>query len=208
MPQRTDPFRLLRSAVVAAVIFALAAGAHVAGGGVLPEPVLLLALAAFTLAGTSATAGRRLPAGSLFLVLAAAQLGLHGAFRVLTSGVHCLPGASTHHGVAMVCPAPAAGVQELGAHQLSGLHTFQHDAGTALFLAHLAAVVLSALALARGEDALHATAAWLRPLFTVPAPVRFRIVRPAAAPRPAVGTTRTRYCPATPLRGPPSLALA
>ncbi|MCC3292248.1 hypothetical protein [Arthrobacter sp. zg-Y1110] len=206
MPQRTDPFRLLRAGVATAVIFALATGAHLAGGGMLPEPVLLIALAAFTLAGVSITAGRRFRPGSLFLVLGAAQLGLHEAFGLLTSGVQCLPGASTHHGVAVVCPeaAPLPGTQA----SLSGLHALQHDAGPALFLAHLAAVALSALVLARGEGALHATAAWLRPLFTPPAPVTFRPVRPPAISGPAAGTPRTRYCSARPLRGPPSYALA
>ncbi|MCC9175749.1 hypothetical protein [Arthrobacter sp. zg-Y179] len=204
MPQRTDPFRLLRAGIATAVIFALATGAHLAGGGILPEPVLLIALAAFTLAGVSITAGRRFRPGSLFLVLGAAQLGLHEAFDLLTSGVQCLPGASTHHGVAVVCPeaAPLPGAA------LSGFHALQHDAGPALFLAHLAAVALSALVLARGEDALHATAAWLRPLFTPPAPTRFQPVRPQAISGPAAGTPRARFCSARPLRGPPSYALA
>ncbi|MCC9205958.1 hypothetical protein [Arthrobacter sp. zg-Y769] len=209
MPQRTDPFRLLRAGIATAVIFALASGAHLAGGGVLPEPVLLIALAAFTLAGVSITAGRRFRPDSVFLVLGAAQLGLHGAFRVLTSGVQCLPDTSTHHGTAMVCPEPAPQPGSAAAHHLSDFSPLQHDAGPALFLAHLAAVVLSALALARGEDALHATAAWLRPLFTppAPAPVPFRTARPAVISGPAAGTPRTRYCSARPQRGPPSYAV-
>ena len=184
MRQRTDPFRLLRAGIATAVIFALATGAHLAGGGMLPEPVLLFALAAFTLAAVSITAGRRFRPGSLFLVLGAAQLGLHEAFGTLTSGVQCLPGTSPHHGVAVVCPEavppPGAG----GGTALAGLHTLQHDAGPALFLAHLAAVMLSTLALARGEEALHATAAWLRPLFAPPAPVTLRPVTRLQSPLP------------------------
>ncbi|UWX97469.1 hypothetical protein N2K95_01890 [Arthrobacter zhaoxinii] len=209
MPQRTDPFRLLRAAVATAVIVALAAGAHLAGGGMLPDPILLVALAAFTLAGVSITAGRRFRPGSLVLVLGAAQLGLHGAFRVLTSGVQCQPGAPVHHGVAVLCPEPGALADAGAAHQLTGLSPLHTDAGPALFLAHLAAVVLSALALARGEDALHATAAWLRPLFAPPAPVSLPVFRTAGAiTGPAAGTPGMRYCSARPLRGPPSYALA
>ncbi|WP_146364067.1 hypothetical protein [Arthrobacter yangruifuii] len=209
MPQRTDPFRLLRAGAATAVILALAVGAHTAGGGTLPAPILLFALGVFTLAGVTITAGRRFRPVSLLAVLGAAQFGLHGAFRVLGSGVQCVPGAPAHHGMTLVCPEPGPLTGAASAHQLSGLHTLPHDAGPVLFLAHLAAVVLSALALARGEDALHATAGWLRPLFTPQAPVPVRAVRAAAViSGPAAGTPRTRYCSARPLRGPPSYALA
>ena len=203
MPQRTDPFRLLRAAAASAVILALAVGAHTAAGGTLPAPVLLFALGAFTLAGVTATAGRRFRPGRLFLVLGAAQLGLHQAFALLTPAnpVSCTPGPGHggHHGAVLDC-LPAA-VPAAAGHGL-------HDAGPALFLAHLAAVVLTTLALARGEDALHAAAAWLRPLFTAPVPHTFRIIRPAAVPAPTPGRARSRHCPARPVRGPPSYALA
>lgn len=206
MPQRADPFRLLRAAAATAVILALAVGAHTAAGGTLPAPVLLFALGTFTFAGVTATAGRRFRPGRLFLVLGAAQLGLHQAFALLTPAnpVTCIPGPggpalSGHHGAVLDC-LPAA-VPAAAGHGL-------HDAGPALFLAHLAAVVLSTLALARGEDALHAAATWLRPLFTAPAPHPFLIARPAAVAAPAPGRARSRHCPARPVRGPPSYALA
>ena len=210
MPTRTDPFRLLRSAVATAVILALAVGAHAAGGGTLPAPALLLGLAAFTLAGVSVTAGRRFRPGSLFLVLGAAQLVLHQAFDLLTpvGPVPCLPAASGHgsHGAAAGClPAAAAVLPGPAGHEHAG--SGLHDAGAALFLAHLAAVVLTTLALARGEDALHAAAAWLRPLFSIPAPLPFRTARPAAISGPDAGTLRPPFCSARPLRGPPSYAL-
>ena len=206
MPQRTDPFRLLRAAAATVVILALAAGAHTAGGGTLPAPLLLFALAAFTLAGVTATAGRRFRPGRLFLVLGTAQLGLHQAFNLLTPATpaSCAPAAGaghhgSHHSAVLEC-LPAA-VPAAAEHGL-------HDAGPALFLAHLAAVALSTWALARGEDALHAAAAWLRPLFTAPAPLPFRAARPAAVPAPAPGRARSRHCPARPVRGPPSYSLA
>ncbi|MCC3280351.1 hypothetical protein LJ754_14465 [Arthrobacter sp. zg-Y40] len=208
MPQRADPFRMLRAAAATAAILALAVGAHTAGGGSLPAPVLLLALGAFTLAGVTVTTGRRFRPGRLFLVLGSAQLGLHHALAVLAPAapVSCAPGAAaghsgmaSHHATALEC-LPAA----LPAAAEHGLH----DAGPALLLAHLAAVVLSTLALARGEDALHAAAAWLRPLFTAPSPVSFPTARPAAISSPAPGRVRSRHCPSRPVRGPPSYALA
>ena len=211
MPTRTDPFRLIRAGVATAVILALAVGAHTAGGGTLPAPVLLLALAAFTLAGVSVTAGRRFRPGSLFLVLGAAQLVLHQAFDLLTpaGAVPCLPAASGHgsHGTAADClPAAAAVLPNPAEHGHAGPGL--HDVGPALFLAHLAAVVLTTLALARGEDALHAAAAWLRPLFVSPAPLPFPAARPAAISGPDAGTLRAPFSSARPLRGPPSYALA
>ena len=211
MPPRTDPFRLLRAAVATAVILALAVGAHTAGGGTLPAPALLLGLGAFTLAGVSVTAGRRFRPGSLFLVLGAAQLGLHHALDLLAPAgpVSCLPAASGHgsHGTAAGClPAAAAVLPGPAGHENVGPGL--HDAGPALFLAHLAAVVLTTLALARGEDALHAAAAWLRPLFSIPVPLPFRAARPAAIAGPDAGILRAPFCSARPLRGPPSYALA
>jgi len=216
MPQRTDPFRLLRAGAATVVILALAAGAHVAGGGSLPVPVLLAALGAFTLAGVSITSGRRFRPASLFLVLGAGQIGLHGAFMLLAPG-GCPPDlasahAGGHHGgVHPAATAAAAACLPDGADgtgPAAALFTGQHGAGPAFFLAHLAAVALTAWVLARGEDALHATVAWLRPLFRLPVPARLPATRAAAIAGPASAAVPTRYSTARPLRGPPSYALA
>ncbi|MBE9938227.1 hypothetical protein G8C60_03640, partial [Cellulosimicrobium cellulans] len=48
------PLRVARAALVATLVLALTALAHRVAGGALPDPLVLAALAAFTLAGTTA----------------------------------------------------------------------------------------------------------------------------------------------------------
>lgn len=171
------PFHALRSALVALTVLSLAAGAHMLAGGRLPSPGILLALLALTaLASTTATRLKlNLPA--LAGLLGAGQLVLHEAFTAfsapaLSAAMSGPAGDLAHH--AGPVPLPAGGDSPLTA---SGL-----DSGLSLLMlaGHALATLLCALLLARGEAALWALAAWLRPLLRLPASVA-----PAAVAVPA-----------------------
>ena len=180
------PFHALRSAMVALTVLSLAAGAHTLAGGQLPSPGILLALLALTgLASTTATRLKlNLPA--LAGLLGAGQLVLHEAFTAFSgpalspalAGAVSGPGDLAHH----VGPVPLpAGIG-------STLAAPGPDSGLSLLMlaGHALATLLCAVLLARGEAALWALAAWLRPLLRLPAPVTPDAVAvPAAAGWPA-----------------------
>ena len=180
------PFHALRSAMVALTVLSLAAGAHTLAGGQLPSPGILLALLALTgLASTTATRLKlNLPA--LAGLLGAGQLVLHEAFTAFSgpalpgaaSGAASGPGDLSHH----VGPVPLR--TGIG----STLEAPGLDTGLSLLMltGHALATLLCAVLLARGEDALWALAAWLRPLLRLPAPVTPDAVAvPAATGWPA-----------------------
>ena len=200
------PFHALRSAMVALTILSLAAGAHTLAGGQLPSPGILLALLALTgLASTTATRLKlNLPA--LAGLLGAGQLVLHEAFTAFSgpalspslAGAVSGPGDVAHH--AGPGPLPAGFGSTLAAQGLDSGPTLLMLAGHAL------ATLLCAILLARGEAALWALAAWLRPLLRLPSPVTpDAIVVPSAAGWPAESAplpwrNLRRDCP----RGPPA----
>jgi hypothetical protein len=172
--------------MVALTVLALAAGAHTLAGGQLPSPGILLALLALTgLASTTATRLKlNLPA--LAGLLGAGQLVLHEAFTAFSgpalspslAGTASGPGDLAHH--AGPVPLPAG----IG----STLAAPGPDSGPSLLMlaGHALATLLCAVLLARGEAALWALAAWLRPLLRLPAPVTPDAVAvPAAAGWPA-----------------------
>ena len=73
-----------------------------------------------------------------------------------------------------------------------------------MFVAHAIATLATAILIARGEEALHSVAGWLRPLFKV---LRASPVRPLARVGAVVQTHRLHSVPfliSPPLRGPPS----
>lgn len=181
------PFHALRSAMVALTVLSLAAGAHTLAGGQLPAPGILLALLALTgLASTTATR-LKLDLPALAGLLGAGQFVLHAAFTAfsaanhspaLAGGLSGPAGAPAHH--AGPVPLPAGLDSPLAA---SGL-----DSGISLLMlgGHALATLLCAVLLARGEAALWALAAWLRPLLRLPVPVSPDAVAvPAAAGWPA-----------------------
>ena len=175
------PFHALRSAMVALTVLSLAAGAHTLAGGQLPAPGILLALLALTgLASTTATR-LKLSLPALAGLLGAGQLVLHEAFAAfsapalsaaVSSAVSGPAGDLAHHTGPV--PLPAGGDSPLTA---SGL-----DSGLSLLMlaGHALATLLCAFLLARGESALWALAAWLRPRLRLPA-----AVTPAAVAVPA-----------------------
>ena len=181
------PFHALRSAMVALTVLSLAAGAHTLAGGQLPSPGILLALLALTgLAATTATRLKlNLPA--VAGLLGAGQLVLHEAFSAFSAPAlsPALSGAAAgpagdlgHHAGPLSFPAGLDG--PLAA---SGL-----DSGLSVMMlaGHALATLVCAFLLARGESALWALAAWLRPLLRLPAAVTPGAVAvPAATGWPA-----------------------
>lgn len=172
---RSRPVRLLRSALVTGAILSLAAGAHLVAGQTLPAPALLLLLTALLLVPVSCLAQRQLSFTSLVLILGAGQVLLHEAFTAFAAPGPCrsIPhDAGSQHGASSLdCPGSAP---SLMAHD-----SFGDAPSLALFGGHLAAVVLTAWVMRRGEAALWLLVAWLRPL-TLPAAA---VVLPPTGPR-------------------------
>ncbi|WP_432245572.1 hypothetical protein ACRB8A_03220 [Arthrobacter sp. G.S.26] len=183
------PFHVLRSSAVATGILALAAGAHLAGGGELPAPGIMLAVLALTVLASTTATRLRLGFPAMAALLGGGQVVLHGLFNAfsgtVTAAANVAP-AGHHHD-------PAAELQAYaGLAPLAG-HLHQPGASGPLMLAaHALATVGCALLLARGEAALWALAGWLRPLaglpraaalHTVPSvPAESRPARPARQP--------------------------
>ena len=172
-PLRRAPFHLLRASALATGTLALAAGAHVAGGGQLPVPGILLAVLVLTALVSTVATRLRLSFPALGALLGGGQLALHELLTAFSSPV----------------PATAAGTVPRHVHSdsllaLHGLaplaeHLSPADPGLAplMLAAHAAATLGCALLLAKGETALWALAGWLRPFAGLPR---------QAAPVPAV----------------------
>lgn len=192
---------LSRSFLVTGMAVFLAAAAHAAGGGGMPPVMLLLALAVILLPPVVLLARRQLSFPVLACVLAAGQLLLHTAFSLVPAASGCAaagPAVHAHHAAAAPGRRPAGHAGEQLAEAAGN--------GWQMSAAHLAAVVLTAVLLARGEDALWQLLTWLRPLARIPAP--------ATLPAPAPTLFTVREADALPtgtdrcvhrLRGPPAL---
>lgn len=209
------PLRVARAALVATLVLALTALAHRVAGGALPDPLVLAALAAFTLAGTTAAARLRFTPARLVVLLGGAQVALHQALVVLAPVGSCVPvGVTSGHGghVAsvgdVVCAAPFGAPVDGGASLVHPEHlATSGTAGLWMVVAHAAATVVLALVLARGERALERFLAWVTPRAGLPALVP---VPPAVRPRaPRARTVRIASlwrARRAPTRGPPTAA--
>jgi hypothetical protein len=182
----------------ATVAVALAACAHVLSGGQLPGSGILVAVLALTgLACTAATRLRlRFPAAAV--LLGAGQLALHEAFTAFGGTGSGAPVAGPHqHG-------PAAFPHGT----LTHLQHHEPDSPLAVLMltGHALATLACALLLAKGEDALWALAAWLRPLVQLPSPATpDAVAAPAAAGWPADPAPRPwRNLRPDSRRGPPA----
>ncbi|QDG61688.1 hypothetical protein [Pseudarthrobacter sp. NIBRBAC000502771] len=185
------PLRLPRAGAVALVVLLLAAGAHLAAGGQLPALPIMAALAAVVGLSAVLVAGAKLTAPRLSFYLCGSQLALHLGFSTLSTPAAGRPGPA-HHGPSLLNLEGAASHQHLVA-----------DPGTYMTFVHLAATLGTAVLIARGEAALWALAAWLRPLCgaLVPAvlPADFR-----HPPRPGRSVDRGCRTPVqVVVRGPP-----
>ena len=179
---RTDharpPFHFLRTASLSTGVLTLAASAHVAGGGHLPSRGILLAVLALTVLAATTATRLRLNFPAMLGVLGAGQFILHEAFTAFSSsGTSVSTAASGLHNAHLA--GAAAPVIATSGHV--------HDSGSAvilMLLAHALATAACALLLAKGEAALWALAAWLRPLVRLPEAVTPDAGTPRAVPGP------------------------
>ena len=189
-------YRLLRTGLITSTIVGLAAGGHVAGGGSLPQPAILLALCALTVLPVSVLTKFRLSFPVLTGLLGAGQAWLHWAFNAFSTSVPAgSPVASGHAQHSAMLPVGAFG------------SAASAPAGDwQMLAAHAVATVVTAFVLARGEQALWALAAWLRPLVQLPAPfaiIPARVPGPCTAPIVLPRDQLVRRMPAR--RGPPAM---
>lgn len=161
-------FRLLRAVVVASSTVLLAAGAHLAGGGSLPDALVVVGVLALVTLSVMALAGRRISLPAMLALLGAGQFGLHNAFEILTESASSAPVLSMNAGHAHM----------LGMVSPQGPAPMAMDSPSML-LGHVLATVVTALLLARGEAAVWALLAWLRPLVRL-------LIAASPPPRPAV----------------------
>lgn len=185
------PLRLLRAGGFSTAAFCLSAAAHVAGGGTLPAAAVVVALGALTLLPVMVLAGRKLGATTTAAILGASQLLLHRAFTVLSTTSTC---------------TEAGGHSHAGAGSLDCVAAASHaaaDHGAGMLAAHVVATAFIGLLLARGEEALWALAAWLRPLVRLPSAAAGPVPdRPSPAATPRLLRTLCQL-ELHPLRGPP-----
>lgn len=181
-------FRLSRAAAVAGATALLAAAAHTAGGGRLPDPLIFLAILAVAFLPAAWLCGRRLTPTAVLGLLGAGQLVLHSAFAALSEASATVPQFSPTAGHVHVLGTPAPLGLAAGGHA--------HADSPAMLAAHVPATLAVGLLLAKGEDALWALLAWLRPLIHL-------LLLPALHPFPTVAA----YIPQALPRLWPSLRL-
>ena len=203
VPASLAPVRLLRAAAVSATVLCLAAAAHVAGGGTIPAAGVVIGLSVLTLLPVTLLAGRKLGVTTMAAILAGSQLALHQAFTVLSTTAVCTEAG--HHAYAgagsLECVASAAGAAGGAAHAPA-------EHGAAMVGAHVLATALTGLLLVRGEEAVWALAAWLRPLAKLPSAIVLPICPAPTAPAPGTLLLPRTLCQLKlePLRGPPALS--
>jgi hypothetical protein len=133
---------------------ALAAGAHLAGGGRLPPAVVLLVLTLLTGTAAVALTSRRLNGPALAAVLTVQQLVLHYLFAA-TAGlapVGCAGAVVAHHGAASLPAGCTDLVSTAAGDPMSAM------SGGSMWLAHVVATVVTTWFLASGEARLWAIA--------------------------------------------------
>jgi hypothetical protein len=185
---------------MATVILTLAAGAHLAGGGELPAPAILLAVLALTALGSTAATRMRLGLPAMAALLGGGQVALHQLFTAFGPPAAAAPAAATHaghlSGVDAVAPAAIH------------FHAAGASSGPLMVAAHTLATLCCALLLAKGEAALWALAGWLRPLAALPGVVAPDDVAPVFASFPTAAPLRPwRNLRQDSRRGPPSVVV-
>lgn len=187
------PFRFPRTVAFTVAIFALAAGAHVLAGGFLPEPPIFAGLVALVLAPVMILSKIRITAPVMALLLGAGQLALHEAFNALSVSAESASVSAGHlHGTGPVFPSGEA---------LMPVHTVAP--GALMLVLHVAATLVTALVLARGETAVWSLAAWLRPLIRILTAVVIPDWPHHPAPSVIAIFSRWRSLRLPALRGPP-----
>jgi hypothetical protein len=136
-------FRLTRTMVTGSMIVALAIGVHLAAGGALPHPMVMIGLAAVTMVPVAALSSRWLALPHLLLVLGLGQVLLHWSFTALGSqhSLEHIVGLSHHtgsHAATSAVDSAAVAAQFL-------------SMSPSMFFGHVLATLTTAVLLARGE---------------------------------------------------------
>lgn len=196
-PVTSTHARIARAVATAVVVFFLAAGAHVAGGAALPDPLILVGLGGLTLLTITIVARRKLTVGGTLVILGAGQVVLHEAFSNLSSTAACMPASGEHLGPQQVHCVP---VDALG--HVHGISLINDPLMAGM---HMAAVAVTALMLVYGETALELALRWLRPLVAVPdvAASMFPLPDLPLPPVSPAGSYLSPLLDVRPLRGPP-----
>ncbi|GAB4084820.1 hypothetical protein GCM10028784_14500 [Myceligenerans cantabricum] len=223
-----QPVHAARTVLLASTTLALAAGAHLLGGGALPSAVGVVVLAVLTLFASGLVGLARTRAWVLVLYFGAAQTALHHGF-VLTArapadgGVHGTHGATLSPGPGGTAPGPAAGLRDAAsdaaatmdagaaAHATGAAHA-AHASPAMLCLHVLAAVSTTALIVLAERTAGTAFHVW-GCLLPALAGLFRPVVPPRQGPRPVVRRTRATArvilgSRSDPRRGPPSVVPA
>ena len=185
---------MARAAAFGVATLALASCAHVAGGGALPSMTILATLAVPVTIAAMALTGRRCGPVLLLGSMTAAQVLLHESLMALTAQA---PGEMAGH-------MPAASAPAMGGHAMAQAAGWS----VAMTAAHLVATVVTALVLARGEQALWQLVSRFLPALPgepVLAACRPR-QRPALFSVPALAPSAVSGGPG--LRGPPARFVA
>ncbi|QOT20000.1 hypothetical protein [Paenarthrobacter sp. YJN-5] len=195
------PFLLPRAAGVALTALVLAAAAHVLAGGELPALPVLSALAAVVTLTAVVLAGRKMTTPVLAAYLGICQAALHLAFSALSGPGTPVNDLSGHH--------PAAPGPGPGGGGVPGVHDhLSADMSAGMLAMHVAAVLATALVMAKGEAAVWALASWLRPLVEPPAAVSIRTPHFVVQADADLLRLRPGRPERPPARGPPRPAAA
>lgn len=200
-PGSRVPFHLLRTGALSTGVLTLAAGAHLAGGGALPAPGIMLAILALTLLTSAAATRLRLGLPAMVALLGSGQVVLHTVFHNLSAPMGPSSTLASGHD-----HQPAAALQAYSDSIPLGDQLHAGETSPLMLVAHILATAACALLLAKGEDALWTLAAWLRPLAALPRSVVLDAVPtvrafslPAGLPRQPWRNLRQHS-----RRGPPS----
>ncbi|PFG30419.1 hypothetical protein [Paramicrobacterium agarici] len=191
--------RALRGTIAAAVSTFIAATSHGLADGHPPSFFAVSVAVTASVFVCIALAGKTLSRSRLALAVALSQLAYHGMFAFAPSG-----GTVDSRGIGAHAQH-LAGPIELTAGGVAHVH------GTGMWLAHVAAAIVTTIALAKGEQVVRGLLATLRlavaALCEAPAPV---MIPPVASMIPdAVASRRaSAVVPSCSERGPPALALA
>jgi hypothetical protein len=186
--------RAARAVAFGVAVLTIAAGGHVAAGGVLPSVTVLALLGVPVTVVAVALTGRR--CGPVLLVgsMAAAQFFLHETLVALTAQV----------------PGDMAGQMSSASVSAMGGHAIAHTDGWSVTMtaAHVVATLVTALLLARGEQALWQLVSRLLP--TLPRIPRLLACGPLQTPAllslPALRPSLVSG--GSGLRGPPARLIA
>ncbi|MDF2442863.1 MAG: hypothetical protein JWR01_1066 [Subtercola sp.] len=181
----TRPARVLRGLVAAFFAVFVAALSHVAGGGGAPGAVGTALALAFSSVVCVALAGRSLSVVRLSISVVSSQVILHTLFAVGASGGGTGGGATVtmstmqHHGDVLLTVSGAAGGVAAGGGGPMLLGALAAQLCSGMWIAHLAAALVTILALRRGESAFWGLVSvaglrfrrLFRPFFVEPTPV-------------------------------------